>query len=194
MFGQRIRVPHHAVAAEHGAAALVRKRFASVRANGEVDRCHQDAGPPLVGAADRARLRAGSPRSAPTGSARRRRKTRPPPTAPCFDHLQRAREVGAARNADQQALFLREAPRHLVRLFGADPKIVVGQRRVVDAGHDRRLHVLEPLEAVQRRVGLHRGEHDRLVELAQAAADADERAARAEPGDEVRQPAARPAR
>ena len=66
---------------------------------------------------------------------------------------------------------------------------------IVDARPDGRLHVLEPLDAVQRRIGLHRDQpgSSRSM-LAQAPADADERAARAEAGDEVRHAAVRSAR
>ena len=97
----------------------------------------------------------------------------------------------ARRDARQQPFLAREAPHHPVRALGVDPQIFVGERRIVDAGHDRRLHVLQPLEPVERRVGLKRNQLDRRVELPQPAARADERAAGAEAGDEVRQPAAR---
>ena len=92
----------------------------------------------------------------------------------------------AARHAGQHAFFLRQPPRQLVRALGRDAHVLVGQQRIVDAGPDRRLHVLEPLDAVQRRIGLNRDQPDVATMLAQAPADADERAARAEAGDEMR--------
>jgi len=51
--------------------------------------------------------------------------------------------------------------------------------------------VLEAFEAVQRGFGLHRDELDRGIQLTQPPADADERAARAEASDEMRDAARR---
>ena len=106
-------------------------------------------------------------------------------------HVQRRRQRRARRNAGQQPFLARQPPHHVVRLLGAHAQVLVGERRVVNPRHDRRLHVLQPLEPVERRVGLERNQPDRRVELAQPPPGADERAARAEAGDEVRQPPAR---
>ena len=46
--------------------------------------------------------------------------------------------------------------------------------------------MLEPFEAVKRRVGLDRDQDDAVVVFAQAAADANERAAGAQAGNKVR--------
>src|SRR5204863_564864 len=82
-----------------------------------------------------------------------------------------------------------ELPRELVRLLGADTDILVRQRGVVNARHDRRLHVLEALETMQRRIRLDRNEPNRRIEDAEPAANAHERAAGPETGHEVRQAA-----
>ena len=99
-------------------------------------------------------------------------------------------EYRAARNADQPPLFRCQPPHHLVRILGTDPQVVVRDARIVDAGDDGRLHVLEPLDAVERGVGLHRDQADTRHLGAQAPGDARERPARPEPRDEVRDPAA----
>ena len=74
---------------------------------------------------------------------------------------------------------------HVPRGLRLDPHVLVGQRRIVDARDDGRLHVLEPLEAVQRRVGLHGDQPDAGSRLAQPTARSHEGPARAQSRDEV---------
>ena len=59
-----------------------------------------------------------------------------------------APEICATRDTDEQSV-LREAPGQLVRLFRADANVLVSERRIVNAGHDRSLHVLETFETMQ---------------------------------------------
>ena len=77
-----------------------------------------------------------------------------------------------------------------MRGFGADAQILVGKRRIVNRRHDRRFHVLQPFEAMERTLGLEGDQFDGRVELTQRPPGPHERAARAEAGDEMRQPAA----
>ena len=97
--------------------------------------------------------------------------------------------VRIARTVDQAVIvmifFDGEAPGGVVGLFRRHAHVDIGKRRVVDARHQRRLHVLEPLEPVQRRIRLHGDELHRRTVVAEEAADAHERAARAESRDEV---------
>ena len=72
------------------------------------------------------------------------------------------------------------------RALGRHADIFVGERRVVNPRPDRRLHVLQPFDPVEGRLGLDRDEANVMTERAQAAARAHERAARTEPGDEMR--------
>src|SRR6185369_5837204 len=62
-----------------------------------------------------------------------------------------------------------------------------GKRRIVYPGDDCRLHVLQPLETVERRIGLDRDQSDVRVEFTKTTSRANERSARAETGDEMRE-------
>ena len=72
-----------------------------------------------------------------------------------------------------------------------DPDLPVELLLVVDAGHDRRGHVLQALEAVEGVVGLGADHLDGGIALLQVAARPHDGAAGAEAGDEVRDPAVR---
>jgi hypothetical protein len=98
-------------------------------------------------------------------------------------------ERGPARRADEQSFFAREAANQRVRFFSRGGEMSIGERGIVNCRHDRRRHVLEPLQAVERRVRLDRDQRDVRHLFTQTPARADERAAGAEAGDEVREPA-----
>ena len=185
MFGSATTVVDAAVAADERAAAFVRVRLLAVPPDRRVDGRRRA----LSRCSAHRRVQKLSVRyfSAPSGKT--------VTTTPLL-------EAGAPRRASPPAPRpTRCRPAALPRAPAAAPsryarsvldaQILVGERRIVDARHDRRLHVLQPLEAVKRRIGLKRDQLDRRVERPQPAAGADERAARAEAGDEVRQPAAR---
>ena len=137
------------------------------------------------------------PRTARSGSACRCRE-RPSRSTPS--------PIRAARSSDAASAAPLDTPTSMPSSRGqpagigrsarsvAIAHVLVRQRVVVDAGPDRRLHVLQALDAVHRRIGLDGDQADVAAELAQPAADAHERAARAEPGDEVRDAARRSAR
>src|SRR5688572_23346581 len=76
-------------------------------------------------------------------------------------------------------------------VLGTHGQVLVGNGRVIDLRHQGRRHMLQPFEAVKRRVRLKRNEAYRRVELTEPATDADKGAARAESSDEMRQPPAR---
>ena len=65
-------------------------------------------------------------------------------------------------------------------------QIFVGERGVVDRRDERGFHVLPAFEAVERAVGLEADAADFWIEFAEAARGADECAAGAKAGDEVR--------
>ena len=66
--------------------------------------------------------------------------------------VHRAPHVRAARVPDVEALFAREAIGHVPTVFGRHREDLVGHVRVVDRRHERRRHVLETFETVQRRL------------------------------------------
>src|SRR2546422_3992644 len=102
-----------------------------------------------------------------------------------FGDPHRRDDVGRGRNPDEPAFAPRQSFDHRVRLLRGDFDFFIGKRRVVDARHDGRLHVLQSFEAVKRRIGLHRDQFDFGFEFAQTAPRSDESPARAESGDEV---------
>src|SRR5919107_3523686 len=105
--------------------------------------------------------------------------------------LERGRDRRAGREADEDSFLARHPLDHLIGVFGSRRPALVGDGRVVDGGHDGALHVLHAFEAVEGRVGF---EGDGLycwVVLLETRRRTDEGAARAEPGDEVRDLAVR---
>src|SRR5918997_734457 len=105
--------------------------------------------------------------------------------------LERSRDRRAGRESDEDSFLARHPLDHLVGVLGSGRPILVGDGRVVDGGHDGALHVLHAFEAVESRVGF---EGDGLycwVVLLETRRRTDEGAARAEPGDEVRDLAVR---
>src|SRR5215213_7025018 len=105
--------------------------------------------------------------------------------------LERLRDRRAGRDADEDPILSRHPLDHLVGILGSRRQVLVGYRRVVDRGHDGTLHVLHALEAVEGRIGFEGdGLHPRVV-LLETRRRTDEGAARAEPGDEVRDLAVR---
>src|SRR5215216_4667302 len=63
--------------------------------------------------------------------------------------------------------------------------VFVRDGRIIDAGHDGRLHVLQTFKPMKRRVGLERYYFDRRIEFFKPSARPDKSSARAETGDEV---------
>src|SRR5215213_8600107 len=75
---------------------------------------------------------------------------------------------------------------HLVGLLGPRGEVPIRYGRVVDGGHDGALHVLHALQAVEGGVGLEGDDLYGWVVLLEPRRRPDEGAARAQPGDEVR--------
>src|SRR3954466_13952761 len=63
--------------------------------------------------------------------------------------------------------------------------VLIGERRIVDLRHDGSRHVLQPFQAMERRIRLERDALDARVQLAQATRLAHESAARPESRDKV---------
>src|SRR5215204_4160267 len=100
--------------------------------------------------------------------------------------LERLCDRSAGRDADEDPILSRHPLDHLVGVLGPHRQVSVGYRRVVNRGHDGALHVLHALETVEGRIGFERdGLYPRVV-LLETLRRADEGAASAEPGDEVR--------
>ena len=96
-----------------------------------------------------------------------------------------------AESADEDSFLARHPLDHLVGVLGPRRPVLVGDGRVVDGGHDGALHVLHAFEAVEGRVGLEGDDLYLRVVLLEAGRRTDEGAARAKPGDEVRDLAVR---
>src|ERR687897_1000496 len=105
--------------------------------------------------------------------------------------LERSRDRRAGREADEDSFLVRNPLDHLVGVLGSRRPILVGDGRVVDGGHDGALHVLHAFEAVESRVGFEGNGLYCWVVLLETRRRTDEGAARAEPGDEVRDLAVR---
>src|SRR5689334_8470511 len=58
-------------------------------------------------------------------------------------YFERGSQRRARRDTNQQAFFPAEPTREIVRRFGADFKIDIGYRRIIDARYNRRLHMLQ---------------------------------------------------
>src|SRR5579863_4027690 len=57
--------------------------------------------------------------------------------------------VGSRGHSYQQALVLSQPARHVIGVLGLNPEVVVGERRVVNAGDDGRRHVLQSFQAME---------------------------------------------
>src|SRR5215212_3378187 len=106
-------------------------------------------------------------------------------------YLERRRDRSARGDADQNPLLARHALDHLVGHLRRSVPVLVCYRGVVDGGNDRALHVLHALQPVERRLGLERDYPYLGVVLLETARSADEGAAGAEAGYEVRDLTAR---
>src|SRR3712207_6045636 len=69
-------------------------------------------------------------------------------------HLERRRDRSPRGDTDEDALLARHTLDHLVGLLRRGAPVLIGDRRIVDGGDDRALHVLHPLEPVERRFWL----------------------------------------
>src|ERR671911_2657045 len=105
--------------------------------------------------------------------------------------LERRSDRRAGRETDEDSFLARHPLDHLVGVLGSRRPVLVGDGRVVDGGHDGALHVLHPFEAVEGRVGFEGDSLNCRVVLLETRRRTDEGAARAEPGDEVRDLAVR---
>src|SRR5829696_5306099 len=104
---------------------------------------------------------------------------------------ERRRDRRAGREADEDSFLARHPLDHLVSVLGSRRPILVGDGRVVDGGHDSALHVLHAFEAVEGRVGFEGDSLNYRVVLLETGRRTNEGAARAKPGDEVRELAVR---
>src|SRR6185295_11192813 len=104
----------------------------------------------------------------------------------CNSH--RASECRARRHPDQQTFLLAEMPRVLMCFFGADLKVLVRDRRIVDPRHDCRLHMFQTFESMKRRVWLKRDNPYLRIQLFQPPAGPNKRPARAQPRDKMSNP------
>ena len=153
MFGRAEGLGDDAGAANQRAAALVRIRFRAVCAESPHRPGTSTATPFLSRTRRSAALpsRAPRPRSALTG------KLSPPSgkittiteSGDRLRYVKRRCQVGAARDTDKEP-----APRQLTRqlegVLRRDAEVLIGKRRLIDAGHNRRFHMLQAFEAVQR--------------------------------------------
>src|ERR687895_614579 len=105
--------------------------------------------------------------------------------------LERSRDRRAGREADEDSFLARHPLDHLVGVLGSRRPILVGDGRVVDGGHEGAIHVLHAFKAVESRVGFEGNGLYCWVVLLETRRRTDEGAARAEPGDEVRDLAVR---
>src|SRR5262249_52595625 len=100
-------------------------------------------------------------------------------------NLQSRRESSARRHPYEQTLFASEPSRAIVSRFRPDLQVFVRQFRVVDAGHDRRRHVLQPFKTVKRRVRLERNDPDFGVQFLEPTPDSYKSAACAQSRDKM---------
>ena len=98
--------------------------------------------------------------------------------------------ITAGRNSHQETLFARQTPDHPVSVFGFDPKVAIGQRLIVDAGHDGSRHMLQAFQPMEAARGLGRNALDLRQIPLQTATGPDESAARSQGGHEMRNAAA----
>src|SRR5262249_55896651 len=94
-------------------------------------------------------------------------------------------DVGPGRNPDEPAFATRQPFDHVMRVFRADFELFVRDRRIVDARHDRRLHMLHPFKAVKRGIGLHRDQFHAWLKFSQPSPGPNEGPARAKARDEM---------
>src|SRR5829696_2589565 len=69
-------------------------------------------------------------------------------------HTERRRDRGPGRDADEDPILPRHLLDHRVSVLGPGRQVPVGERRIVDGGHDGAPHVLHAFEAVEGRVWL----------------------------------------
>jgi hypothetical protein len=93
--------------------------------------------------------------------------------------------------ADQQPVARQHLAAQPVAVLGRHADLLVLDARVVHLGHDRRRQVLQPLEPMERLVGLDRDHAHAGRALVQVASGADDGAGRAQAAHEVRDASAR---
>jgi len=99
-------------------------------------------------------------------------------------HGEDGRERGTARWSYEEPRLARKATRQRMRIFGGYGDALISEGRIVDAGHDRRRQVLEPLEAVEGPIRLNSDQPDASVGRPKSPARANKGPGRSEAGHE----------
>ncbi len=111
-------------------------------------------------------------------------------SSPCAAHSsairRRTGDSGGGGNADQQPLFARQPARHRIGGFGRHFNFTVRQPRIIDARHNRGLHVLQTFQSIEGRIGFERNALDGGIQFLQSPRRADKCAAGAQAGQKMR--------
>src|SRR5690554_1145568 len=99
--------------------------------------------------------------------------------------LKRSPDIGPGGMPDIEPFLGRETIAHIPALIGANREDLVGEVRIVDLWDDRRGHMFEALETVERLCWLCSNAHDRTGMLFESARRPHGRPARSEPGHEM---------